>query len=199
MPSVQERPCFEGDVGLVDHVEDSLSYQEACEASLEHAEKFRRGRRPWKSAAEGEVTLSIPSDDLDLNNKECVDDRVQSLFRLVLRRPHYVDGQVCRLTVKVELECVENEGEEVDDTVCCTATEGYDDGIIVKTVLPEGQVERCSVIPVGCSYRQGGMWEPHSVDCPKRAKSLLDVLYRFSAEEQAFVGSVSQASWVELE
>jgi hypothetical protein len=135
MPIVQDGSCLEEDV------EDDVSYEEACEESLENAEKFRRGRQPWSSVVRGEVTLRLPPTSVNV-----LEDMVQSLFRLVLRQPLSVDGQTCRLIVEVGLESVEDERQEADGTVCCKAVEGYDDGIIVKTILPEGQVEKCSVV-----------------------------------------------------
>jgi hypothetical protein len=144
MPFVQDSSCVDGDVDFADQVEDDVSYEEACEESLENAEKFRRGRRPWSSVVRGEVTLRLPPTSPTSVN--VLEELVQSVFRLVLRQPLTVDGQTCRLIVEVGLESVEDERQEADGTVCCKAVEGYDDGIIVKTILPEGQVERCSVV-----------------------------------------------------
>jgi hypothetical protein len=152
MPFVEENPAVAD--GVADsQSEDEMSYEEMCEESRENAEKFRRGREPTTSVVRGEVALRV----LPHPVKEVrVDDLVQSLFRLVLRQPFSVDGPTCRLGLEVRLESVEDEGEEADGTGCCKVTETYEDGIIIKTISPEGQVERCSVLPVGCSYRQAG-------------------------------------------
>lgn len=152
---MQDSSPLEGDLGLADQEEDDLSYEDACQESLEVAEKFRRGRRPSSTFVRGEVALRLSPTSVNV-----LEDLVQSLFRRVLRQPLDVVGQTCRLTLEVGLESVEHEGEEADGAACCKATEEYDDGIIIKTILPEGQVERCSVIPDGCSYRQGGRWWP---------------------------------------
>jgi hypothetical protein len=158
MPFVEDNPAVAA--GVADsQSEDEMSYEEMCEESLDNAEMFRRGRRPPLTVVRGEVALRVPATATDREGR--VNDLVQSLFRRVLGQPLWVNGPTCRLSLEVRLQSVEDEGDEpvqVDGAVCCKATEVYDDGIIIKTVLPEGQVERCSVIPEGCSYRQAGRW-----------------------------------------
>jgi hypothetical protein len=149
MPFVEENPAVADSQG--EDSEDDMSYEEMCEESLENAEKFRRGRRAACSTVRAEVALG-PAD-------EAVDEAaVQSLLGLVLAQPLSARGQTFRLSVTVKLESADEGSSDVYGEVRCKATEGYDDGVIFKTILPEGRVERCSVILAGCSYRQGGTW-----------------------------------------
>jgi hypothetical protein len=149
MPFAEENPAVADSVAD-SQSEDDMSYEEMCEESLENAEKFRRGRQAVCSTVRGEVALGRADED--------VQGVVQSLFGLVLRQPLSVRGQTFRLSVTVKLESADEGSSDVYGEVRCRATEGYDDGVIFKTILPEGRVERCSVITAGCSYRQGGRW-----------------------------------------
>jgi hypothetical protein len=150
MPFVEENPAVADSVAS-SQSEDGISYQEMCQLSVENADKFQRGRRPTSSAVRGEVTLRRTL-------HKSVDGLIQSLSGLMLAQAWSVERLSCRLKVEIELEDEESEGEEDDGQgiVCCKAVERYDDGIIIKTISPEGQVEQCSVLPRRCCYRPGG-------------------------------------------
>jgi hypothetical protein len=102
--------------------------------SLEMAEKFRRGREPATSVVEGWSTIGVPN---------CPTDLVKCLFALVVGHAGPVEGPACRVHLKLSLHSVEE--EEGASGPRCQATEFYDDGIIIKSISSEGEVERCSV------------------------------------------------------
>jgi hypothetical protein len=97
--------------------------------------EFRREREPLTSVVEGCWTVGVPN---------CPTDLVECLFAQVVRHAGPVEGPACRVSLTLSLHSVEHE-EGKDERRCCQATEFYDDGMVIKSISEEGEVERCSV------------------------------------------------------